>query len=384
MTRIISRLLLGLLVVLQAVSPAFACNCEVIDNFCGCATECASCEPVVVESQPCDACSATVESSSCGCQAETSESTTEPDATREETPKPQAAETKKPKTFATPVEEKPTEVPPAPALETPTTNLPAAPINVPSEPATTPSTTEGIFPGPAPVESIQPQVPAAETPTDSGSLFDEPAPVATPTDTTAPAVTTPAVEDTTEESTVTEDLFVEPSQPASEPNSSEPAPTEEVPEIGTETETETLESESTEEPATESDPLDDLFGPSTPSTEPEPETKPEDEDTEKAADPFDPFSQQELPRELRAPGGLASSEFRNWSNRAASFSCDARLVRLTTDGVFLNQPSGEVVAMSFSQLSDADLSFVRAQVRAQRTMLARTAASVQLAVGTAQ
>ena len=380
MIRLFGRSLLSLLVVLQAVQPALACNCEVmIDDSCGCAMECASCEPVVIESQACDACGATVGSSSCDCEAQTSETSTEPDAATEKPPKPQAAETNKPETFAPPAEEKPTEVTPAPALETPTTVLPAPPINVPSEPATTPSTTE-VFPGPAPVESTPARDPAVDTPTDSGGLFDEPASVAAPTDLAPPAATIPAVEDTTQETSVTDDLFVEPSQPASEPDSSEPAPVEEV----TETETETIESESTEEPATETDPLDELFGPSTPSTEPEPETKPEAEDTEKAVDPFDPFSQQELPSELRAPGGLASGEFRIWSNRAANFSCDARLVRLTTGGVFLTQPSGEFVAMSFSQLSDADISFVRAQVRAKRTVLARATAATQFAARTAQ
>jgi hypothetical protein len=108
------------------------------------------------------------------------------------------------------------------------------------------------------------------------------------------------------------------------------------------------------------------------------------EDTEKAVDPNDPFSQQELPDELRAPGGLASHEFRNWSNREDDFRCGARLVGLAAYGVFLIQPSGEPVAMSFSQLSDADLSFVRAQVRAQRAVLARADATPELLARTAQ
>jgi hypothetical protein len=360
MFRLIGRSLLSLLVVLQAVQPTLACPCQsvevvAIESTCGCEVE------TVIESEcGCETSEAFVDScESCGNEAQTT--------------KPLPAETKKTKT------EEPA-VTPQPALPPSTTeDIGPAPINVPSDPATdtatepavtSPTGTEELFPGPAATDPTTPAVtvPATSTPsetapttepapptTNTEGLFDEPA--------AEPVDSTPSED--TESSTTTEELFVEPSQSA---------------EASEEAVTESTETEAEETPPA-GDPLDELFSPSTPATDPAPEASPADdtesdsteaEETETpAADQFDPFSQNKLPSELRAPGGLASQEYRGWSDRTNNFLVSARLVRMSADGVFLADQAGEYIAMSFSQLRDSDLSFVRDQVRAKRMVLAK-------------
>jgi hypothetical protein len=373
MLRSIGRLLLCLIIVLQTVQPAMACPCQsewvvAAEPACGCeATEVIadSCETCGEEVVSCDECE------------------TESQADKEPA-EPQPAETKKTETEEPATTQQPV-LPPS-TNETTSEDLGPAPINVPSEPAvdtTTepaapPTTTNELFPGPAATDPVTPptSTPADTTPTpepappsrvNTEGLFDEPA--AEPADSTSTEETEPST------STTTEELFVEPSQPApSDSNES----TEEAA-------TESTETDETTEEAPASNPLDELFSPSTPATEPAPEAAPADEtetdteaestegeETEKpASDPFDPFSLNEFPAELRVPGGLASQDFRGWSDRANNFQVNARLVRMTAEGVFLADEAGEYVAMSFAQLSDADLSFVREQVRAQRIVLAR-------------
>jgi hypothetical protein len=363
MIRTFGRSFLGIAVVLQAVQPALACPCAIVHDSCGCAAGCESCEPVVLENQPCGACGAEIDTPSCGCEAEPTEQKTE-----DEAPKSLPAKTNKPKTFDPSAEKSVEEVippseTPVPTLDTPVQGLAPAPINVPSltEPA---PATEEIFPGPAPIEDAPVEESPATSGTNTEGLFDEPAPIAEPSKSQSEAENSPTSDTMTEDSAVPADLFVEPSRPAEDTTESSDAETQ---------------SDSNQTPPAE-DPLDDLFAPPSPATDPavEPESKPDQPDGEET-DRYDPFSQQELPTELRVPGGLASHEFRNWSNRTASFHCDARLVRLTTDGVFLAEPSGGWVAMSFSQLSDADLSFVRAQIRAQRMVLANSNPATQIA-----
>jgi hypothetical protein len=389
MFRFIGRSFLCLLIVLQAVQPALACPCESIEvvsveSACGCETystiesQC-GCEAMEVVVDSCEVCGEEVISCvECGSEVQTDE---------EESSEPQPAETKKTETD----EPAPTPQPllPPSTNETTSEDLGPAPINVPSEPAAgtatepaavAPTTTNELFPGPAATDQVTPptSTPAETTPTtepappsriNTEGLFDEP--VAEPADSTSTEEAQP--------STTTEELFVEPSQPA--PTDS----TESTEEAVTES-TETKSEETTEETPTSnppaSNPLDELFSPSTPTTEPAPEAAPTDntdtesestdgEETEKpASDPFDPFSQNELPAELRLPGGLVSQDYRGWSDRANNFQVNARLVRMMAEGVFLADESGEYVAMSFAQLSDVDLSFVREQVRAQRVVLA--------------
>jgi hypothetical protein len=372
MLRFIGRSLLGLLIVLQAVQPALACPCQsvevvAVEQACGCEVE------TVIESDCCCEESEMVVNpcKSCGCE----EVSCDESATETNPAEPQSAETKKTET------EEPA-VTPQPVLPPSTTEaIGPAPINVPSdpavdtvtEPAAAPATND-VFPGPAATDPTTPATttPAVSTPaettpttepapatTNTEGLFDEPA--------AEPAESAPVEETESSTTTTTEELFVEPSQSR---------------ETTEETVIESTETEAEETPPA-GDPLDELFSPSTPATEPAPEAESSDEnqtDTEStegeetetpAADPFDPFSHNETPSELRAPGGLASQELRGWSDRANNFKVNARLVRMTADGVFLSDEAGEYVAMSFAQLSDSDLSFVREQVRAQRVVLAK-------------
>jgi hypothetical protein len=196
------------------------------------------------------------------------------------------------------------------------------------------SSTEGLFPGPAvtPPAEIPTSKPQSETDPSTDTLFEEPAaPVAVPEADTK----------------VTDDSFVEPTQPAAD-----------------DTETPANEPTETEEPAAESNPLDNLFGPSTPAEEPAPPKEESDE-----PENTDPFGQLELPT-LEVTASLAGSMPRPWTDLGTNFRCEARLVRMTSAGVFLEKASGELVELSFAELSDADLHFVREQVRAERAMLA--------------
>jgi hypothetical protein len=392
MLRSIGRLLLSLSMVLQTIKPALACPCQnvevvAVEPACGCEVETSvetgcGCEAAEVIADSCETCGEEVVScDECGTEAQADE---------EKSAEPQPAETKKTETEETAVTPQPV-LPPS-TNETTSEDLGPAPINVPNapavgtatEPATAPTTTTNeVFPGPAATDPVTPptSTPADTTPTteptppsriNTEGLFDEPA--------AKPADSTPT-EDTESTTTTTEELFVEPSQPA-------PSDSNESTEEAT-TESAETESEETAEETPASNPLDELFSPSTPAAEPAPEAAPADEtetdteaestegeETEKpASDPFDPFSQNELPVELRLPGGLASQDFRGWSDRANNFQVNARLVRMSAEGVFLADEAGEYVAMSFSQLSDADLSFIREQVRAQRVVLAQRQAT---------
>jgi hypothetical protein len=367
MLRIFSRACLGTLMVFQTLQAAFAWNWYVIDEPCCAEVQWDCCEMVVVESESCGCEAEAVVIDDCGCGADVKEA-----EASDEPAKPTPAETNKLET-STETEQ--------PSLDT-EEELPPAPINVPSEPAAEPSTGD-LFPGPVtettppaevtpppstpaestPAEVLPPSTPAAEPATQPNTttegLFEEPAAAEPAPAETEPEPTTtqpdpsaeapPVVTESPE--TSADDLFGEPSQPADESTNDRPAVEEES------AEEESTESESPEEPA--SDPLDDLFGPSSATDGPE-------------------LDQEEF-APLHAAGGLASSEFRTWSDRSNDFQCEGRLVRMTTAGVFVAQSNGESVAIAFSQLSDADLGFVRTQLQAQRTLLARQAAERQVA-----
>ena len=375
MLRFSFRLLLGALVASQTVAPALADGWVIADDSCGCEMEIPCCEPIAIECEDCLECEGTVVEESveenhdvivdsCGCEAMEVEATTT-DATITEDSEPAPAETKKPAATTTP----------APAAAT-TDNLPPAPIAVPAEPAKTTETE--LFPGPAATTpAAQPPVtesPAATTPavvtptpkpaTGTGGLFDEPVtPVAEPDDTSIPFADPPAA--TTEstpaevevtETEGTEELFVEPSQDSSQDESVEFDAEETVTE-------ETVP----EQPA--SDPLDDLFSPADSTDEPAPKQDETKEEKPAESETFDPFSHNELPT-LEIV--LADAELRSWSDRQAVEHCQAKLVSVTTEGIFVTKASGEMLEINFTDLSDDDLNFVRNQVLAQRDLLAPT------------
>jgi hypothetical protein len=207
---------------------------------------------------------------------------------------------------------------------------------------------------------VPPTTPATEPesqPSDNaGGLFDEPAAESPPAAPPATETETPATETESDEASSVDDVFGEPAPSAEEPTGDTPAVEEESIEVES-TEAEAAEGESTEKPA--ADPLDDLFGPSS-------AIERSKFDTHVAAP-------------LHAAGGLASGEFRQWSNRSTEMQYQGRLIRMTAEGVFVAQPDGEVVAVAFSQLSDADLAFVRGQVQAKRALLAQQEADSQIA-----
>lgn len=366
MLRFSFRLLLGALVAVQTFAPAMAEGWVIADDSCSCAMEVVCCEPIVVECEDCQDCEGTfVEENhdaivdSCGCQAMDVETTTT-DATITEDNKSAPAETKKPEATTTP----------APAAAT-TDKLPPAPIAVPTEPSTTTETE--LFPGPAvttpaaqpPVtESPATTTPAIETPAakpsaDTGGLFDEPVtPVAEPDDSSIPFADPPAAttESTPAEVEVTETegmegLFVEPSQDSSQEESVKVDAEETV----------------TEQPA--SDPLDDLFNPADSTDEPAPKQDETKEEKPAESDVFDPFGHNELPS-LEIV--LADAGLRSWSNRDSVEHCRAKLISVTTEGIFVTKASGEMLEINFTALSDDDLIFVRNQVLAQRDLLAPT------------
>ena len=345
MIRLFGRSLLGVLVVLQSVGPVLASNWGLAEDSCGCAVEYTCCEPVVVECESCGDCVSDIATlEDCGCSA-----TDQTEPTAETSAEPVPAETKQPEPTEVqkPTAALPQAETPAPTLSESETELPPAPIAVPDNAPSAAADTEELFPGPAPTDAVPAAEPATNPGANTEGLFDEPA---------APVEEPPAETEVTEaeETPPTEDLFVEPSQPAADETEETETPT---------TEAETPEAE-TEEPAAESNPLDDLFGPSTPAEEPTPQ-KEESEEPEST----DPFGRLELPTLDIAPS-LAGSVFRSWSDFKANFRCEARLVRMTTTGVYLAKASGELVVIDLSQLSDADLNFVRDQIRAQRALLA--------------
>jgi hypothetical protein len=376
----IGRLFVCSLMILPAVQPALACECVPSGDDCGCETQCTTCEPVVVESEACDECAPqTTIVGDCGCGSVESckgspEEATESESLPSVTPaEPQPAETQKPETFAPTTEVKPIDTP-APELEPSDEQLPPAPIAVPSDTVPAESNQEQILPGPASAETAPAETAPAEeaTPdrTNTEGLFDEPAPTTEPAPATSTPATPPATEDTTteeptRESSETEGLFEESTPPAEESTEDSNDTTPEG-----QPESETPETEDSEQPA---DPLDELFGPSAPAEDPAPESPPESTEDTEEEESTDPFG--ETSAVLNAPGGLASRKYRTWSDPAANVNFEARLIRFSTTGVFLSQPSGEIIAVSFSQLSDGDLHFVRDQLHSQRVVLARARAS---------
>lgn len=402
--------MLGVIVALQSVQPAFACNCGGHDAVPFVETDYFETEYVEVEyadSCECEVRGPVVESTveveeSRGCGIEAKE---------ESASDPVPAKTKKQESSDATV------ATPTPSLDDTEGELPPAPINVPSDPATTSSTDE-LFPGPAGTESEGTSTPAAtpaapssviepavippaetmpadnQTPESSSTgtegLFDEPVtpPASTPstsTPATDPADEVPYVEtpSSTESSSSTDELFTEPSQSTEEPSTTETDPaTSDT--METSDSTENSDSPESEESEPAGSPLDELFGPSTTTEEPqieepkseepkteEPNTESSDESETEEAEPmevFDPFSKLDQPR-----------EFRTWTDRTAAEQTEGRLVRMNAGGVVVAQVSGRLVSLTFSQLSDADLEFVRDCVRIERAQLAAEAAGARVA-----
>lgn len=71
---------------------------------------------------------------------------------------------------------------------------------------------------------------------------------------------------------------------------------------------------------------------------------------------------------LKSAGGLQSTAMRLWTDRSGNHQCEARLVRVTTRAVVLQNAGSEQLEVPLVRLSDADLQFVHQQVVAYRAV----------------
>jgi hypothetical protein len=125
------------------------------------------------------------------------------------------------------------------------------------------------------------------------------------------------------------------------------------------------------EPAADEPAAVDLFGPTEPAdttpadptqpTTPAEETPADGETTDDASDLFG--ASQSI---LHEPGGLASSEMRQWVDNTGKYSCRGRLVRFLDGKVRLLKDNGRTSTVPLYRLSVADLEFVHRQANAQR------------------
>jgi len=271
----------------------------------------------------------------------------------------------------------------------------------------------------------------------SESIVLPPVPVAAPeiiepadSDTIAPAPIKRPAKEIVGDRYSEKDLFgpLEPQKFAA-PRSSKPAATngmalgdpitpteEEIPSVApmpefVELPAEEAEAEPEAEPKPEPEPQpevddDDLFGQSEPMTservnsekgEEEPAEQPED--TTEESEPTEPIESGEHPESydpfgenssspdvdvLEQAGGLLSKADRTWIDNTATFQCQARLVRVTAQGVMLQQATGKKVDVPLARLGTADLHFVHLQITALRVVRARDAAAEKLAVAWAR
>ena len=71
--------------------------------------------------------------------------------------------------------------------------------------------------------------------------------------------------------------------------------------------------------------------------------------------------------------------FRTWTDRTAQYQCEARLERLTKQGVVLCRADGQHVQIGFGELSSQDLAHLQQEVIATRDRIARSQLAGQLA-----
>jgi hypothetical protein len=100
-----------------------------------------------------------------------------------------------------------------------------------------------------------------------------------------------------------------------------------------------------------------------PGDEAAPATEPEDESSL--------FGAAEI---LGLPGGLASDEFRTWTDNTGLHKCQGRLLSAVDGHAKLLKANGRTSTVPFNRLSNDDISFVNRQVDAsQHTLLQQTA-----------
>ena len=107
-------------------------------------------------------------------------------------------------------------------------------------------------------------------------------------------------------------------------------------------------------PGEEQDDTQDMFGEEPAEETPAEDTPPDDE-------LFGPFG-----RILREPGGLASSELRQWVDNTGRYSCNGRLIRVLDGQVRILKDNDHTTTVPFYRLSGHDLEFVNRQAAAER------------------
>jgi hypothetical protein len=118
---------------------------------------------------------------------------------------------------------------------------------------------------------------------------------------------------------------------------------------------------STEEPSAPAE--DDLFGPPAETTPPaEEEATPPAEESEEEDDLF-----SNAGAILHQAGGLGSVELRRWVDDTGRHSCRGRLIRMLDGKVRLRKENGRTTTVPLSRLSAEDLAFVHRQASAERS-----------------
>ena len=112
--------------------------------------------------------------------------------------------------------------------------------------------------------------------------------------------------------------------------------------------------------------------PSTPAAEPanadEAKEEPKEEQELDFDSLFGPSSSNEV---LTAPGGWASDAARQWNNAKGDDLATARVTAISDSDVTLLTDAGQTLNVSFAELSDGDLAFLRRQIDARQSDLAQ-------------
>jgi hypothetical protein len=100
------------------------------------------------------------------------------------------------------------------------------------------------------------------------------------------------------------------------------------------------------------------------------------EPTPNESEETDIFDLGQSTRVLDEPGGLSSTSSRQWNDAAGQYSCNARLVSISVDGVVLDRADGGEARVAFPSLSATDLQFVRRQIHARQLQLTAENAAI--------
>jgi hypothetical protein len=110
--------------------------------------------------------------------------------------------------------------------------------------------------------------------------------------------------------------------------------------------------------------------PSTPAAEPESGNEANEEPKEEQELDFDAlFGPSSSNETLSEPGGMASDDSREWNDAEGREFAAARVAAISDAGVTLLTDAGQTLNVSFAELSDGDLAFLRRQIDARQIEL---------------